>query len=112
MILNKLQSSYILKCYGEEITIVGDHRMVYNLLMEYGSGGTLAELIDKSGGIGLPEQDIRFYTRRMFPGLGCTHRRGGYVHRDLAPENVVLVPSSDSASTGYVAKIGDYGSAN
>lgn len=113
VILDRLGGSdYILKCYGEEITTVGDgFQMVYNLLIEYGSGGTLADLIKKSGGFGLPENDVKLYTRCMLLGLDYTHRScGGIVHRDLAPDNIILVPSTDT-STGYVAKIGDYGSA-
>lgn len=37
--------------------------MVYNLLLEYDSGGTLAGLIKKSEGNGLAECDVRLYTR-------------------------------------------------
>ncbi|KAE9467681.1 hypothetical protein C3L33_00413, partial [Rhododendron williamsianum] len=45
----------IIGCFGEEITTGENGEMVYNLLLEYGSGGTLADLIEKSGGCGLPE---------------------------------------------------------
>ncbi|KAF2322377.1 hypothetical protein GH714_013079 [Hevea brasiliensis] len=41
---------YILECYGEETNMSKDEKMLYNLLLEYASGGTLADLIKRSGG--------------------------------------------------------------
>ncbi|KAF2322365.1 hypothetical protein GH714_012932 [Hevea brasiliensis] len=41
---------YILDCYGKETTMSKDAKMLYNLLLEYASGGTLADLIKRSGG--------------------------------------------------------------
>ncbi|KAF2322376.1 hypothetical protein GH714_013077 [Hevea brasiliensis] len=36
-----------------------DGKMLYNLLLEYASGGTLADLKKRSGGCGLPESDVK-----------------------------------------------------
>ena len=36
---------YIYRCFGEEVFTSDRNRMVYNLLLEYGSGGTLADVI-------------------------------------------------------------------
>ncbi|PWA17123.1 protein kinase-like domain-containing protein [Artemisia annua] len=45
-------SPYVIKCYGDEITKGENNKMAYNLLLEYASGGTLADLIKKSHGKG------------------------------------------------------------
>ncbi|KAJ0440605.1 putative mitogen-activated protein kinase kinase kinase STE-STE11 family [Helianthus annuus] len=100
---------YVIKCFGEEITNGENGRMVYNMLLEYGSGGTLADVIKSSNGIGLPELDVRRHARSILRGLSHIHKRG-YVHCDLKPQNVLLV-ANEGKTGGFVAKIGDLGSA-
>lgn len=95
----------VITCFGEEITTGENGQMVYNLLLEYGSGGTLADLIKKSDGNGLPELDARRHTRSILRGLRHIHHCG-YVHCDLKPENILLVGGT---SGGFTAKIGDFG---
>ncbi|KAF7147411.1 hypothetical protein RHSIM_Rhsim03G0261700 [Rhododendron simsii] len=46
---------YIIKCFGDEYTT---GKNVYNLSLEYASGGSLLDLIRKSHGSGLPESDL------------------------------------------------------
>ncbi|KAI3761470.1 hypothetical protein L1987_51887 [Smallanthus sonchifolius] len=94
----------IIKCFGEEVTTGESGQMVYNLLLEYGSGGNLADLI-KNNGKGLPELDVRRYARSILHGLSHIHKRG-YVHCDLKPQNVMLVTNYEG---DFVAKIGDFG---
>ncbi|KAJ0680045.1 putative mitogen-activated protein kinase kinase kinase STE-STE11 family [Helianthus annuus] len=100
---------YVIKCFGEEITNGESGRMVYNMLLEYGSGGTLADAIKSSNGKGLPELDVRRHARSILRGLSHIHKRG-YVHCDLKPQNVLLV-ANEGKTGGFVAKIGDLGSA-
>ena len=104
---NNVQGSpFVIHCFGEEITTQQNgENMVYNLLLEYASGGTLSDLIKNSGGSGLPESDVKRYTKSMLKGLSHVHDCG-YVHCDLKPENVLLVSST---SENFVAKIGDLG---
>ncbi|XP_076886345.1 mitogen-activated protein kinase kinase kinase 20-like [Bidens hawaiensis] len=97
--------SNVIRCFGEEVTIGDQGQMVYNLLLEYGSGGTLADLIKKSNGVGLPELDARRHARSILRGLSHVHKRG-FVHCDLKPENVLLVAGKTG---GFIAKIGDFG---
>lgn len=97
----------VIECYGEEITNGDNGQMVYNLLLEYGSGGTLDDLIKKSDGKGLSEFDVRRYARSIVLGLSHVHKKG-YVHCDLKPQNVMMV-SSCSKNGGFNAKIGDFG---
>ncbi|KAE9467682.1 hypothetical protein C3L33_00412, partial [Rhododendron williamsianum] len=99
----------IIKCFGEEITTGENGEMVYNLLLEYGSGGTLADLIRKSGGCGLPESHVKRYARSVLLGLNRIHGCG-YVHCDLKPDNILLVPKNCGfGGTEFKAKIGDFG---
>lgn len=99
---------YIIKCFGDEITTGDNGEMVYNLLLEYGSGGNLADLIKKSNGLGLPERDVRYYSRSILRGLNHIHECG-FVHCDLKPENILLVSDCGSAGSKFRAKIGDFG---
>ncbi|KAI3766151.1 hypothetical protein L2E82_16202 [Cichorium intybus] len=106
-VLNNLRGCRnVIRCFGEEITTGENGQMVYNLLLEYGSGGTLADLIKKSGRNGLPESVVKRHTRSILRGLRHIHNNG-YVHCDLKPENILLVGSSSDGR--FTAKIGDLG---
>lgn len=108
-VLNNVKGcSSIIQCYGEETTTGENGLMVYNLLLEYGSGGTLADRIKKFGDEGLPEFEVRAYTKSILKGLNHIHSNG-YVHCDLKPENILLVPNSCKESAEFRAKIGDFG---
>ena len=95
----------MIKCFGEEITLE-NNQMVYNLLFEFASGGTLADVIKASGSKGMLEKDVKRYARSILKGLSNVHKRG-YVHCDLKPENVWLVANKNN--DGFIAKIGDLG---
>ncbi|KAH6763301.1 hypothetical protein C2S52_020734 [Perilla frutescens var. hirtella] len=98
-------SPYIINCFGDEITVGGNGVMAFNLLLEYAAGGTLADVIKKLGGNGMPESEARMHTRSILRGLRHIHELG-YVHCDLKPDNVLLVRGG---VTGLRAKIGDLG---
>ncbi|KAF2322386.1 hypothetical protein GH714_013184 [Hevea brasiliensis] len=82
-----------------------DGKMLYNLLLEYASGGTLANLKKRSGGYGLPESDVKRYARSILKGINYINSHD-YVHCDSKPDDVLLVPSGDG---DFVPKIGDFG---
>ncbi|MCD7461425.1 hypothetical protein HAX54_046092 [Datura stramonium] len=108
-VLNNIKGCpYIIRCFGDETTTGENGVMTYNLLLEYGSGGTLAERIKKLGNKGLPEFEVRSYTRSMLTGLNHIHAIG-YVHCDMKPDNILLVPNSSKGSNEFRAKIGDLG---
>lgn len=46
---NLKRCNSLIKCFGEEITTDDNHRMIYNLLLEFAHGGTLADRINNSG---------------------------------------------------------------
>ncbi|BFG24822.1 hypothetical protein CerSpe_110950 [Prunus speciosa] len=83
---------------------------IFNLALEFAAGGTLDGLIQSYRGHGLPESDVRSYTRCILEGLVHIHNCD-YVHCDLKPENILLVPSdtSTAGSSSFVAKIADFG---
>nr|DAD45390.1 TPA_asm: hypothetical protein HUJ06_003620 [Nelumbo nucifera] len=102
---------YILHCFGEEVT-VENGQMIYNVLLEYGAGGSLADRIRNSAG-GLPESEVKRYTRSILRGLSYIHAQS-YVHCDIKPQNILLVPASSlikkrRKGEDYVAKIADFG---
>ncbi|WJZ90806.1 hypothetical protein VitviT2T_009927 [Vitis vinifera] len=102
---NLNSSSYVVRCYGDEITTSGDGKLYYNILLEKCCGGSLRCRIRNSGGVGLPEKEMRSYTRDIVRGLCYVHGHG-YTHCDIKPENILLVPTS---CNGLRAKIGDFG---
>ncbi|CAH8381885.1 unnamed protein product [Eruca vesicaria subsp. sativa] len=99
-VLSNLSSPYVVKYIGSNITTENDKTM-YNLLMEYVSGGSIHDLIKNSGGK-LPEPEIRSYTRQILKGLMYLHDQG-IVHCDLKSQNVMV--------GGETAKIADLGCA-
>ena len=101
---------FVIHCFGEDSTVEDNGDMVYNLLLEYASGGSLRDLIHNSGGCGLPESDVKRYTKCILKGLNHIHGCG-YVHCDIKPENVLLVNVSASTTDAahFVAKIADLG---
>lgn len=107
-ILDKVQGCpYVIQTFGEEVTTNCKGEMVYNLFLEYASGGTLADHIKNSGGQGLAESVVKKYTKSILEGIQHIHECG-YVHCDLKPENILLVPSGGNGAD-FVAKIGDFG---
>ncbi|KAL3829812.1 hypothetical protein ACJIZ3_018614 [Penstemon smallii] len=90
----------ILQCFGDDFT-TEDGEQLYNILLEYASGGCLADRIIPNKG--LPEHAVKHYVKSMLTALNHIHKMG-YVHCDVKPHNVLIV--ADEA-----AKLADFGSA-
>lgn len=106
-VLDALQGCpHVLQTFGADTTKTTNGIVLYNVLLEFASGGSLADLIVKSNGHGLSESDVRKHTKSMLVGLKHIHARG-FVHCDLKPDNVLLVPTAD----GFELKIADFGCA-
>ncbi|XP_028092319.1 uncharacterized protein LOC114292533 [Camellia sinensis] len=85
MVLNNFHACpYIYRCFGEEIMTGYCNCIIYNILLKYGSGGTLADLIKKSGGRALLESES-----------GSLYNK--------------VVSISSSVGIEYVAKVDDFG---
>ncbi|CAA0814283.1 mitogen-activated protein kinase kinase kinase 20 [Striga hermonthica] len=97
-LLDKFQSCpSILRCFGDEITTENGEKL-YNILLEYASGGCLVDHIIIKG---LPEITVSRCTKSILMALIHIHK-AGYVHCDVKPHNVLLV--------GQDAKLADLGS--
>lgn len=105
MILEELKDCpEIIDCYGDSITIENGKKL-YNVALEYASGGALSEKVKNSGGLRLSENEIRRFTNSIVKGLEFIHRNG-YVHCDIKLQNVLLV--CDDCGNDAV-KIADFG---
>ncbi|CAA0836489.1 mitogen-activated protein kinase kinase kinase 21 [Striga hermonthica] len=93
----------LIQCLGEETTVGGDgSALFYNLMLELATGGTLS---DRSSSGGLPEPEMRSHTRSILVGLDHIHSHA-YVHCDIKPDNILLVPDGENS---FTVKISDFG---
>jgi serine/threonine protein kinase len=71
----------------------------YYLAMEYVPGQTLAQIIEKRGQ--LPVEEAVRIAASIAAGLAAAHAKG-IVHRDISPQNVIIMPSGE-------VKLADFG---
>ncbi|KAL4580078.1 hypothetical protein LXL04_016255 [Taraxacum kok-saghyz] len=98
--LSQLSSKYIIKYMGFDVDYE-DNKPMYNLFMEYASGGTISDVIKKQGG-SLDESLIRSYTHQILLGLDHLHCNN-LVHCDIKCRNLLVCEEG--------VKIGDLGCA-
>ncbi|KAK9284315.1 hypothetical protein L1049_023486 [Liquidambar formosana] len=102
-VLSKLADCpHVIRCFGGDYSSENS-RELYNLFLEYASGGSLSDQLKKSGGR-LPESDVRRHTRSVLKGLQYIHGNG-FVHCDIKLQNILLC--SDGGND--FAKIADFG---
>ncbi|KAL0007503.1 hypothetical protein SO802_009005 [Lithocarpus litseifolius] len=88
-----------------DITTDCSGNSIYNVFLEFALRGSLFDFIKKTGsGTGLPEVLVRDCTWYILIGLKQVHDHG-FVHCDIKPHNVLLVPTVD----GYIPKVVDFG---
>ncbi|GFP88225.1 mitogen-activated protein kinase kinase kinase a [Phtheirospermum japonicum] len=90
----------IIRCFGDSVSRENGERL-YNVLLEYASGGNLADKVKSSGGRGLPEFEVRRHAKALLKGLNYIHG-SGYVHCDVKLQNILLCADGG-------AKIADFG---
>ncbi|KZV47259.1 mitogen-activated protein kinase kinase kinase 2-like [Dorcoceras hygrometricum] len=105
---------FIIRCFGDDTT-EEDGQMLYNIFLEYASGGCLADIMKSSDGRGLPEPAVKNHTRSILMALSHMHALG-YVHCDIKPHNILIVEQGDERknvknSVNHTAKLADLGSA-
>ncbi|KAL7094491.1 hypothetical protein ACP275_11G106600 [Erythranthe tilingii] len=101
LILDDLQNCpEIIRCFGERISYENGEQL-YNVLLEYASGGSLADKLKNSGGSRLPESEVRRYTKALLRGVNYIHEVG-YVHCDIKLQNILLGEND-------AVKIADFG---
>lgn len=74
-------------------------------VMEYASGGTLADRLEGPGGRALPVPEALRLAAETARGVAVLHA-AGIVHRDLKPSNVLLQASSGDRPRVLVADLG------
>ena len=96
MAVAKLHHPHIVQIYMSGMT--ADQRPY--LAMQYVSGGTLKDLLNKlyENGRKLPIRDSLKLVRQVADGLDAAHR-AGIVHRDIKPSNVLLHPDGTPVLT-------------
>ncbi|KAK3412128.1 hypothetical protein EUGRSUZ_I00914 [Eucalyptus grandis] len=92
----------IVRCFGEELTAERGGEELYNVLLEYAAGGSLADSM-KSRGKPLSDAEIRRHTRSILEGLEFVHSKG-FVHCDVKLQNILVFPNG-----GDEVKIADFG---
>ncbi|XP_060192420.1 mitogen-activated protein kinase kinase kinase 20-like [Lycium barbarum] len=90
----------IVQCFGDSYSFENGEKL-YNVLLEYASGGSLAEKIKNSKNHKLSEFEVSGYTKGILKGLQYVHEIG-YVHCDIKLQNILL------SEDGKV-KIADFG---
>ncbi|XP_060193818.1 mitogen-activated protein kinase kinase kinase 20-like [Lycium barbarum] len=101
LILDELKGcSQIINCLGDSYTYENGGKL-YNVLLEYASGGALSDKLKNSSDRKFPEFEVRKYTKALLRGLYYIHSCG-YVHCDIKPQNILL------GEDGKV-KIADFG---
>ncbi|KAH0664221.1 hypothetical protein KY284_029152 [Solanum tuberosum] len=92
-------SPYIIHCFGADVSFENNVNL-YNLLLEYASGGSLADRLQDCNS--LPEVEVKKHTKNVLLGLSCIHNNG-IIHCDIKPGNILLVDMDKTA------KIADFG---
>ncbi|KAH7372502.1 hypothetical protein KP509_17G007400 [Ceratopteris richardii] len=100
-VLRMLDSPRVVACLGAEVSFV-DHAPSFNIFLEYMPEGSIADLIQRTGGK-LDEMTATACTRAIVEGLCYLHSQG-IVHSDIKARNILL------GSSGEI-KIADFGAA-
>lgn len=107
LILDELKDCpQIIQSFGSCFSIENGEKL-YNVLLEYASGGDLAGLIKNSSSGKLPEFEVQKCTKSILQGIYSIHNNG-YVHCDIKLQNVLLF-SSKFGGNSNVIKIADFG---
>ncbi|KAL8098662.1 hypothetical protein AgCh_031432 [Apium graveolens] len=85
--LSQMNSPHIVKYLGYDVNFENNKPM-YNIFLEYLSGGTLSDVIKKQGG-SLDESMIQVYTNQILHGLDYLHSNN-FVHCDIKGQNILL----------------------
>ncbi|KAI5659079.1 hypothetical protein M9H77_27872 [Catharanthus roseus] len=100
---------FVINGIGSDISME-EGTYVYNLLLEYDSGGSLDNLIIKShnnnngGKKHMSESQIASYAFMLLKGLSSIHKKG-IVHCDFKPANILIIPVRNGIN---LLKIADF----
>ncbi|KAF2591833.1 hypothetical protein F2Q70_00038324 [Brassica cretica] len=99
----------IVTCFGDSLqqSFSRFGEKLHKLRLEFASEGSLDAFMNNYADRKLPEPLVRDFTRMVLEGLVSIHDHG-YVHCDIKPDNILVFPSSTTASS-YEVKICDFG---
>ncbi|KAG9135849.1 hypothetical protein Leryth_002565 [Lithospermum erythrorhizon] len=101
LILEQLQGfPQIISCFGDCYSFENGEKL-YNVLLDYASGGSLGDKLKNSNDHRLSEIDVKGYTKSILKGVHFIHNNG-YVHCDIKLDNILLDQYG-------IAKIADFG---
>eukprot|EP00301_Raphidiophrys_heterophryoidea_P004568 c1197_g1_i1.p1 GENE.c1197_g1_i1~~c1197_g1_i1.p1 ORF type:complete len:459 (-),score=109.09 c1197_g1_i1:291-1667(-) len=96
-VMKRLKHPYIIQLFS-----VYDTSKELALVMEYGEGGELIKRVEEAGKY--TEQNAREVVKRILQAIAYMHNQGT-VHRDVKPENLVLMTKGSSVDV----KLADFG---
>ncbi|CAM8907897.1 unnamed protein product [Rhodiola kirilowii] len=99
-------SENVIRCFGESFSSENGEQL-YNIFLEYASGGSLYDRVRKCGDR-LSEGEVRSLTRSVLSGLNDVHSKG-FVHCDVKLQNILLCSENSDDENDVVAKIADFG---
>ncbi|MGD0885239.1 MAG: protein kinase [Thermodesulfovibrionales bacterium] len=100
-IMKKLKHPNLVRLYDEGITDGGN----YYLVSEYLPKGNLSTYCYERYSGKMPYQRACSFVAQALEGLSWLHEKG-YVHRDIKPQNILLLKDSEGM---YHAKVADFG---
>ncbi|XP_010430889.1 PREDICTED: mitogen-activated protein kinase kinase kinase 2-like [Camelina sativa] len=109
-ILKSLSSPYVILCYGSRITMTKPpaNGSDYNLILEYCSGGSIADFL-KFRGKPMVESDVQLLSTKILKGITYIHSKK-IIHCDIKPGNILLTPQPNSCMPNcFEPKIADFG---
>lgn len=105
-ILDELKDcSQIIQSFGDCYSIENGEKL-YNVLLEYASGGDLGDKIKNSSSGKFSEFEVQRCTKSILQGIDSIHRNG-FVHCDIKLQNVLLFSSKLGGNN--LIKIADFG---
>lgn len=108
VILDELKDCpQIIQSFGDCFSVENGEKL-YNVLLEYASGGDLADKIKNSSSNKLSEFEVQRCTKLILQGIDSIHRNG-FVHCDIKLQNVLLFSSKSKFGGNDLIKIADFG---
>ncbi|KAF3506065.1 hypothetical protein F2Q69_00007124 [Brassica cretica] len=108
-----LSSPHVISYYGSNITPAETRPLGcdYNLILEYCSGGSIADFI-KFRGTGMVESDVQLFSLHILKGINYVHSKK-IIHCDIKPAKLKPVNRSSIFGclmpNGFEPKLADFG---
>uniref|UniRef100_M1DNX4 Protein kinase n=1 Tax=Solanum tuberosum TaxID=4113 RepID=M1DNX4_SOLTU len=90
-------SPFIVHSFGANVSFE-DNVNLYNLLLVYASGGSLADRLQNCNSLSVFE--VKKHTKNVLLGLNCIHNKG-IIHCDIKLGNILLVRRDKTAKIAY-----------